>query len=291
MSSSSERREKGATVDKTGGIKVNTPDLYYSDRRKLKAYFVQVEMYCLMHLKKFPDMKTRIIFAATYLRGVAQNWYLPYFKDYVENIGAAEQMKQKIRDLFASYPMYKAELQKIFGSVDEEKEAEQRMLALRQTGAVIEYASKFQQVAARLEWNKEALRAQFYQGLKESIKDRLMFEEDIDDLEELIKKAIKADQQIYQRNLERQGKATPVHKKKGYSGRKEQQTSQPWDPIDLDATQETKGKARTGRKRFPMSKKKREQYEKKLCFRCGKPGYQAKACYGSQQLSATHGSL
>lgn len=37
-------------------------------------------------------------------------------------------------------------------------------------------------------------------------------------------------------------------------------------------------------------KKKKKQFQKKLCFRCGRPGHQAKACRGNQQINVLQGS-
>ena len=38
-----------------------------------------------------------------------------------------------------------------------------------------------------------------------------------------------------------------------------------------------------------MSKKKKKQYNKKLCFKCGKSEYMTWICIGTQQLSAIYG--
>ena len=52
-----------------------------------------------------------------------------------------------------------------------------------------------------------------------------MFKDDVNKLQELIKKSIKADQQIFQRNFKRQGKATLWHKKKEFTQKKKLQNS------------------------------------------------------------------
>ena len=72
-----------------------------------------------------------------------------------------------------SLKTFKTAMRKMFGILDEEKDAEQKLQALRQTGSASEFAVKFQQLAVRTQWGDSALTALFYQDLKEQVKNNI----------------------------------------------------------------------------------------------------------------------
>ena len=243
-------------------------------------------MYFVLKGKAFAGSEQRVLFVTSYMRDMAYQWVEPHLTDHLDN--AYENRKQYTKEIFGSWKRFKEEIKKVFGNVDEERTAERKLMDLRQNGSASEYASKFQQVASKTEWNDDALMAKFYHGLKDSVKDELTRTEKADDLAELIEKAIILDNRWYERNMERRNRGfMPIQK------RNKNKTSPAWDPMDLDATHRPRktGKKNLGKKKAfrPLSKEKKEQYEKKLCFRCGKPGHQARVCRGSQQISMTYG--
>jgi hypothetical protein len=70
---------------------------------------------------------------------------------------------------------------------------------LVQTYSVAQYSSEFKRLSALVKWNDEALCHRFYRGLKESIKNQMTHYDRPKDLNELIKIALNADAQIYER--------------------------------------------------------------------------------------------
>ena len=69
---------------------------------------------------------------------------------------------------------FKTAMRKMFGILDKEKDMEQKLQVLRQTGSASEFTAKFQQLAVRTQWGDSALTVLFYQGLKEQVKDDIM---------------------------------------------------------------------------------------------------------------------
>jgi len=63
---------------------------------------------------------------------------------------------------------------------------------------------------AKLEWNDEAVAAQFYRGLKEQVKDEIARGDRPTSTREMYELAIRIDIRIYKRQLERRGNALPV---------------------------------------------------------------------------------
>ena len=73
-----------------------------------------------------------------------------------------------------SLKTFKTAMGKTFGILDEERDVERKLQALRQTGSASEFVVKFQQLAVRTQWGDSALTALFYQGLKEQVKDDIV---------------------------------------------------------------------------------------------------------------------
>lgn len=88
------------------------------------------------------------------------------------------------------------------GRVGRRSRAEQDIQSLRQQGSASSYARRFQELASELEWKDKALMFFFYQGLKDNVKDILVFRNQPDTLEEYINMAVELDDRLFQRHLE-----------------------------------------------------------------------------------------
>ncbi|KFZ19859.1 hypothetical protein V501_00440 [Pseudogymnoascus sp. VKM F-4519 (FW-2642)] len=116
----------------------------------------------------------------------------------------------------------------------------------------------------RTDWNDDALRARYYDGLKDSIKDEIARGVRPDDLEKLILAATLIDNRHYERRLEKGGqKPTWIQK------RPKQRSYWP-QLMELDAT------FKQGNR--PRNPNKERQLKERLCFNCNKPGHMARDC-------------
>jgi hypothetical protein len=61
----------------------------------------------------------------------------------------------------------------------------------------------------RVDWGEKALIAQYYRGLKDTVKDEMARSDRPDDLEDTIKIAVRIDNRIYERALEKKGSYMP----------------------------------------------------------------------------------
>src|SRR4029077_14117146 len=173
----------------------------------------------------------RIKFVGTYLEGAAYDWFEPYLRDYLEN----DEIRDETSGMFQSYTSFVKRLQAVFGDPEAERTAERQLLNIRQKQAVNEYASRFNQIASRLEWDDAALMAQFYRGLKEEIKDEVARRDRPETLEALVAMATKIDSRNYERQMER--KYGQVRLAKTTTGRSPQKKTDPYGPgpMELDA--------------------------------------------------------
>jgi Retrotransposon gag protein len=93
--------------------------------------------------------------------------------------------------MFLIWEGFTNQLRQIFGSLDEELMAEDKLENLQQTASAMIYLTEFQMWATRTSWNKEVLMAKYRRGLKSKVQDALILMEDAEDMTSLIKQAIK----------------------------------------------------------------------------------------------------
>jgi hypothetical protein len=178
---------------------------------------------------------------------------------------------------------FRQRIEQVFGDVDERRQAERSIQTLRQKGAAAQYTATFQQYAIKTGWGDVALQAQYYQGLKDSVKDEIAKEERPGTMAGLVQLAIRIDNRLYERALERRGfygNGGASHKNNGYP-----------TAMELDAT------SRDSKPGSTLSPEERKRYmDNKLCFKCGKPRHMANRCgkkkhqgrKGKNELNATY---
>ncbi|KAM4064780.1 reverse transcriptase (RNA-dependent DNA polymerase) [Hirsutella rhossiliensis] len=121
--------------------------------------------------------------------------------DFLDNQPARRD--NETDEVFASFQGFEEAITKVFGTTDEEREAEQKLRELRQRISASDYAAKFRQVTSKLDWDDEPLMSRFYDGLKEEVKDELYKENRPDNLSDYIAMAVRIDDRQYARRQEK----------------------------------------------------------------------------------------
>ncbi|KAM4065852.1 retrotransposon gag protein [Hirsutella rhossiliensis] len=124
-----------------------------------------------------------------------------HHEDFLDNQPARRD--NETDEVFASFQGFEEAITKVFGTTDEEREAEQKLRELRQRISASDYAAKFRQVTSKLDWDDEPLMSRFYDGLKEEVKDELYKENRPDNLSDYIAMAVRIDDRQYARRQER----------------------------------------------------------------------------------------
>ena len=128
-------------------LKINTSEPFDGSRRKLQAFFSQVELFFGFNADRFPTDKHKVLFASTYLRGPAFKWFNSFLTDFLNN--KPDKRDDNTIEVTQNYSNFKNKLRQVFGNFDKEHSAKRRMQSLRQTGSATDYASKFQQLTAQ----------------------------------------------------------------------------------------------------------------------------------------------
>ena len=247
-------------------IKTKLPERYDGNRPGLKAFLTQIELYLGFNSDKFNSETEQVLYAVTLLEGAALSWIEPFVADYITHrnaTGAVTTNSDKTTiDLFLSWKGFREGISTVFGDIDPERTAERTIQNLRQRGSAATYTSEFQRYSGRTDWNDDALKAQYYRGLKDSVKDEIARSERPDSLHDMIELAIKIDNRAYERQLEKRGQYSA-----GYSKKSKGKNSYWPQPMELDAAQKIRPK--------PSEEEMARRREKKLCFECGLPGHMA----------------
>jgi hypothetical protein len=249
-------------------LKMSTPDTFSGDRSKLKAFLIQVELFIGFNSTRFNSDTERVLWTTALLRGAAFNWIEAFITDYMDNRTdkgeCTTAMGEETIAIFQTFKGFKKRITRVFGDIDQERTAERHIQNLRQKGSAASYTAEFQQYSGKTDWNDDALKAQYYKGLKDMVKDEIARSDRPNDLQKMIEMAIKIDNRNFERNMERKGQYAPGDYKKK-PGRKNY-----WpQPMELDAT------FKPGR---PRDKNKERQLKERLCFNCSKPGHLAREC-------------
>ena len=124
-------------------LKVGVLKSYDGSREGLELFFSQLELYYGFNTAQFPTDQEKVLFAASYLEGLAFAWFNVYLRDYLDNQADPKKQEDNTRQVMGSLKTFKTAMRKMFGILDKEKDVERKLQALRQTGSVSEFVAKF----------------------------------------------------------------------------------------------------------------------------------------------------
>jgi hypothetical protein len=262
-------------------LKVALPDKYHGDRKELETFLLQLGMYYRFNPDKFATTDAMSLWASSYLRGEALKWIEPFLSDYFENSINPGKMMATTMVIFGSFEGFRREIRRVFGDIDVVRTAERKLLALRQTGSAINYATEFRKYGNQTDWNTAALLSHYTLGLRNSIKLELSRRDPIDNMNDLIEETIRIDNREYE--FQREVRFSSNHRPRFYKpnekrsrnqGRQISRSQDYGDPMELDAM--------SSRNNLSQDERNRRR-EQRLCFECGFPGHQARDCRKKSQ--------
>jgi RNase H-like domain found in reverse transcriptase/Reverse transcriptase (RNA-dependent DNA polymerase)/Integrase zinc binding domain/Ty3 transposon capsid-like protein/Chromo (CHRromatin Organisation MOdifier) domain len=239
--------------------RISDPEHFDGKRHLLKNFISQLRLVIFGQPSRYPNERSKVMFAASFLRGSAFSWFQPFLS-----------MNQT--PVLDDFELFIKRLEETYGDPDEIANAERRLCVLRQTNSASAYASEFRRIASLTEWNDPALCCQYYRGLRDSVKDELSKIERPSTLSDLIEVTIKIDNRLHDRFVEKSGLHIPVkHHQNAFNPPTTFTKSQPKeDPMIIDGSQ-----VKTYRLSDEERKRRRDL---NLCLYCGQPGHTLHSC-------------
>ena len=120
------------------------PEFDGKDRKACASFVSYLNLYIGGNRILFADERSKVMLAASYLRGRAFTWFEPY-------------LLSPDSPIFADFTTFTDELTRNLGDPDRNRTLTKDLQNLRQTGAASDYSSRFYQISSYLSWNDEAL--------------------------------------------------------------------------------------------------------------------------------------
>ena len=254
--------------------KVRAPDAFSGKRTDLKRFLMQCDVYFKLRDEDFDEEDKKVLFLTSLMKESAAEWIEPYVRDYLDNPTANQ--RADTRTMFSDYTAARQLVQHMYGDPGENRRAELQIKNLRQgNGTVLEYTASFQRLLAKVSYDDKAAVANFYGGLRESIKDTMSLraEDRPGTVEELSTLASNIEDRATERALERKGATYAPNRTKQYHHQQRFERKPAWpQPMEIDAAVRGNGS------KIPQSEMDRRRREK-LCFKCGATGHQSKFHY------------
>ena len=166
-------------------------------RSQFRGFLNQVRLVFQMHPTRYPTNSARVGLVRTLLTGTTLAWFAP--------------LLEKKFPILDNFDEFIKEFQACFGDTDSMRTAINKIRRLRQGDRPASaYAADFRLLACDIPWDEEALMDQFRHGFRNDVKDLLLtFHEDPKSLTEVISRAVRCDNRLFERRSERQQWSRP----------------------------------------------------------------------------------
>lgn len=266
------------SIPRSGRHFMKPPEYDGKNRTYCSTFISHLNLYIKGNPAEFPDDTSKVTFAASYLRDAAFRWFEPH-------------LLQEHSQLLYDYNLFLEELERNIGDPDKGRTIIRAIRSLSQTSSASAYTSEFTRLSAYLsDWGEQALMSQYYDGLKDDVKNAMAFaDRDFESVAEMSNFAIRMDNRIYERRLDsrrsqtsnrpsqthskpsqtqhRQSQPPPRNPASGqYQARSNPVSSSSSTDMDLDAARN---------KRFqPLTEVERQRrMQQRLCLYCAESGH------------------
>ncbi|QRW25665.1 Retrotransposable element Tf2 protein [Rhizoctonia solani] len=168
--------------------------------QKATQWLDRMMLWVALHRDQFDEEEQMVVWILYHMTDKAADWALPIIGTIIKGKGNPP----------TTITALTAKFKEAFADPDAKRAAARKIAALTQTTTTAEYVTKFRNLMAELDWNKEAYIAQFTRGLHWKVKELLSTKDSIpDNLEAIFAAAIKIDN-IRRKNEENRPKKAPA---------------------------------------------------------------------------------
>lgn len=251
------------------------PEPFTGNRRMARQFILQCKIKFSGEPDKFADEQTRILYAASYMRGVAFEWVTPF-------LTKAELTPTNPPECFKTFNTFSEAFLLMFDDPERKSAAERQLFALKQgSRSVAATAAEFQRLQVECSFPEDASYRLFYNALNNDIKDELFRAERPSKFIDYIHQAILIEGRLRERRNERQD----IHRSRdprpspSPSPRQITVRTQAPDPnaMEIDSIQHSKGRRKV------LTEERKRRFENNLCLYCGGEGHRVANCPNKSQ--------
>jgi len=207
-------------------VKILALNAFTDKRGKLQAFLVKLKLYIKFNQVKFRSEMDKGLFTVSYLKNAAFNWVNLKLHEFFDKTSKKWMNDKKF--IFSNYKKFKNELQRAFKVVDEKQATKRQLYILKMNKSAVNYVTEFQQIAALMNWDNDALVLQYYWELNKTIKDEIVRMNWPEELQNMIDIFINIDSCQWEQQMKRTEHYTSKMWKKHYTLRR-------GDSMNLDA--------------------------------------------------------
>ena len=170
-------------------IKFKEPSAYKGKTEELEDFLSSIENGIKMQRSAFTSDEERVNYMVSYFgEGTPQSWLTG--------------VRKTAPHLLTDFPAFVAAFKEHFGDRNAVATALRRIEKLEQTGSCVSYTARFRELAAVLDLSQTTLMQYFRRGLKNSVRQGLVYSHGIKTFEDLEKAAIEINNELFQFNLD-----------------------------------------------------------------------------------------
>ena len=141
--------------------RIDNPIPFDGDKARTESFLAQLNIHFELQSTRFPNDRSKVLFAISNMKGMAFDWALPYLRAN--------------HDILQDYNVFVTNLKVTFGNINCPRQAERELLELKQGHrSAVEYIADFQRLSLEVGWTETpSLCAMFDKGLNRKIKQAL----------------------------------------------------------------------------------------------------------------------
>ena len=120
-----------------------------------------------MNESQYRNEAAKILYAFSFLKESALKRMQSRLDDYVINFHS--ERKKEIQQIFYHFENFVVKLKRIFKNSKEEAITKRKLFKLKQLSSVTTYASQFQTLTYKLNWNENMFITRFLKGLQKNV--------------------------------------------------------------------------------------------------------------------------
>ncbi|KAJ1124445.1 hypothetical protein NDU88_002906 [Pleurodeles waltl] len=245
----------------------STTPRFSGDPNKLREFLGALKVYFAFRPSQFMQDKTKVGYLTSALSRPALAWATPLVTGNDPSL--------------SNYSSFVAAFKQMFERPGLESSAEEALCDIQEGSQdVLQYITRFRQLAAETSWVERTLVTLFRRGLRDNIKDELVHSARVKNLKGLMDQTLAIEYRLNERRVEKKRSRIPSHSMTSCTlpHRSEETRSEPKGTTDEEPMQ-------IDMARGPLSSSERENRRRKgLCLYCGAAGHLLRTRPSSQAL-------